>query len=171
MSEDILINRRRKKDNCKLIKSVGQNMNIYEFNLDLCSSKPEQVGNCQYCWCPGSVLPGRQLPCYWLSSGTLISLWHVICNSIGKNHWFIWNNVYCGRPVNPNHNLFIFQVTSKLLIIKHIVNLWYRSHHIQILKCFSSRFAVVLNRGWRYSWSSADRRCANYIWVINNDIA
>ena len=21
---------------------------------------------------------------------------------------------------------------------------------------------------WRYSWSSADRRCSNYIWVINN---
>ena len=25
----------------------------------------------------------------------------------------------------------------------------------------------VLSRGWRCSWSSADRRCSNYIWVIN----
>ena len=24
---------------------------------------------------------------------------------------------------------------------------------------------------WRYSWSSADKRCSNYIWVINNFIA
>ena len=24
---------------------------------------------------------------------------------------------------------------------------------------------------WRCSWSSADRRCSNYIWVINNSIA
>ena len=29
----------------------------------------------------------------------------------------------------------------------------------------------VLNGEWRYSWSSADRRCSNYIWVINNLIA
>ena len=29
----------------------------------------------------------------------------------------------------------------------------------------------VLNWEWRHSWSSADRRCSNYIWVINNCIA
>ena len=29
----------------------------------------------------------------------------------------------------------------------------------------------MLSREWRYSWSSADRRCSNYIWVINNLIA
>ena len=28
----------------------------------------------------------------------------------------------------------------------------------------------MLSREWRYSWSSADRRCSNYIWVINNFI-
>ena len=27
------------------------------------------------------------------------------------------------------------------------------------------------SRGWRCSWSSADRRCSNYIWVIDNFIA
>ena len=29
----------------------------------------------------------------------------------------------------------------------------------------------MLSREWRRSWSSADRRCYNYIWVINNFIA
>ena len=29
----------------------------------------------------------------------------------------------------------------------------------------------MLSREWRCSWSSADRRCSNYIWVINNFIA
>ena len=29
----------------------------------------------------------------------------------------------------------------------------------------------VVSREWRCSWSSADRRCSNYIWVINNFIA
>ena len=32
-------------------------------------------------------------------------------------------------------------------------------------------YSQVLSRGWRCSWSSADRRCSNYIWVINNYIA
>ena len=45
------------------------------------------------------------------------------------------------------------------------------------IKCFSSRLAVcclcsihwsqVLSREWWFSWSSADRRCSNYIWVTN----
>ena len=29
----------------------------------------------------------------------------------------------------------------------------------------------MLSREWRCSWSSADRRCFNYIWVINNLVA
>ena len=29
----------------------------------------------------------------------------------------------------------------------------------------------VLSGEWRCSWSSADRRCSNYIWVINKLIA
>ena len=47
-------------------------------------------------------------------------------------------------------------------------------------KCFSSSLAFVFaqsvearwsGREWRYSWSSADRRCSNYIWVTNIFIA
>ena len=33
------------------------------------------------------------------------------------------------------------------------------------------RWSQVSNRKWRCSWSSADKRCSNYIWVINNVIA
>ena len=32
-------------------------------------------------------------------------------------------------------------------------------------------WSKMLSREWRCSWSSADRRCSNYIWVINNFIA
>ena len=32
-------------------------------------------------------------------------------------------------------------------------------------------WSQVSSREWRCSWSSADRRCSNYIWVINNVIA
>ena len=48
------------------------------------------------------------------------------------------------------------------------------------LKCFLSlllqlfcpiHWSQVIGREWRYSWSSADRRCSNYIWVIYNFIA
>ena len=33
------------------------------------------------------------------------------------------------------------------------------------------RWSQVLSWEWRCSWSSADRRCSNYIWLINNLIA
>ena len=32
-------------------------------------------------------------------------------------------------------------------------------------------WSQMLSRDWRCSWSSADRRCSNYIWVIDNFIA
>ena len=32
-------------------------------------------------------------------------------------------------------------------------------------------WSQVLSREWRCSWSSPDRRCSNYIWLINNLIA
>ena len=32
-------------------------------------------------------------------------------------------------------------------------------------------WSQVLSREWRCCWSSVDRRCSNYIWVINNFIA
>ena len=54
-------------------------------------------------------------------------------------------------------------------------DLWYKTHQIKILKCSLSScsylcviyYSQVLIRKWRYSWSNADLRCANYIWVIN----
>ena len=33
------------------------------------------------------------------------------------------------------------------------------------------QWSQVLSWEWRCSWSSADRRCSNYIWVIDNFIA
>ena len=40
-----------------------------------------------------------------------------------------------------------------------------------VLSCswlFTIYWSQVLSREWGCSWSSADRRCPNYIWVINN---
>ena len=37
--------------------------------------------------------------------------------------------------------------------------------------CFCQIYwSHVLSWEWKCSWSSADRRCSNYIWVINNSI-
>ena len=35
----------------------------------------------------------------------------------------------------------------------------------------SIHWSQVLSREWRCSWSSADRRCSNYIWVVDKFIA
>ena len=36
---------------------------------------------------------------------------------------------------------------------------------------FQMQWSQALIREWRCSWSSTDRRCSNYIWVIDNFIA
>ena len=37
--------------------------------------------------------------------------------------------------------------------------------------CLLIHWSQQLSWEWRCSWSSADRRCSNYIWLINNSIA
>ena len=48
-----------------------------------------------------------------------------------------------------------------LFAMKIILILWNKSSPIQIAY-------QVWSPEWRCSWSSSDRRCSNYIWVINN---
>ena len=51
-----------------------------------------------------------------------------------------------------------------------------KSQHLNVLVSSCRRhcpihWSQVLGREWRWSWSSADMRCYNFIWVINNFIA
>ena len=70
----------------------------------------------------------------------------------------------------------IVHPTCKLHMPSNLSN---KAHQITKLRSFLSRLAVFfaqlklgdISRGWRCSWSSADRQCSNYIWVINNYIA
>ena len=66
--------------------------------------------------------------------------WDIMCHQI--------SNIRCAKYHNLNisHLFLVLQVS--------LSNLW--SH--------------VLSRESRCSWSSANRRCSNYIWVINNAI-
>ena len=74
-------------------------------------------------------------------------------------------------------------IYSKLAYIWHkqeyckVSNIWHtKSGNLMFLVSFCSclysiRWSQVLSREWRCSWSSADRRCSNYIWMIDNLIA
>ena len=57
----------------------------------------------------------------------------------------------------------LWQTTIDYRKIPNITRI--KSQHLN-----DSRLCQGLNREWRCSWSSADRRCSNYIWVINDYI-
>ena len=66
----------------------------------------------------------------------------------------LWPTVKHLVQVAPNPKVYMFLVSSSSC------------------SCFRSiHWSQVLSWEWRCSWSSADRRCSNYIWVINNFIA
>ena len=102
----------------------------------------------------------------------------------------------CGRatpPVSHSHNWpsgrmqhFLFKIGQKsyffankdpktnfddwMILQKHVLSFKYNDFFkMANLKAISS--SATLSWEWRCSWSSADRRCSNYIWVINNFIA
>ena len=58
-----------------------------------------------------------------------------------------------------------------LITVKSLIKVKTRIFLLSSYGCFLSiHWSQVLSREWRCSWSSADRRLSNYIWMINNFI-
>ena len=73
----------------------------------------------------------------------------------------------------PQDPIVDVQFTTRNTIYRQVSNI--RRTESQHLKDYRTvlplSWSQMLSREWRCSWSSADRRCSNYIWVIDNFIA
>ena len=59
------------------------------------------------------------------------------------------------------------EINFVVITIKWNITIW--MFLVSSCSCLCSiHWSQVLSRKWRCSWSSADRRCSNYIWEINN---
>ena len=71
-------------------------------------------------------------------------------------------------------NMFLEQILTQEWRYRRTSNISRtKSQHVNAFcNCLCPfHWSQVLSREWRCSWSSADRRCSNYFWVINNFIA
>ena len=90
--------------------------------------------------------------------------------SPGRRQAIIWTNAGISLigPLRTNFSeiLIVIQIFSfKKLHLKTSSAKWR-------LFCLGlNELSQVLSWEWRCSWSNADIRCSNYIWVINNFIA
>ena len=74
-----------------------------------------------------------------------------------------------GISVNCNSRWWVNMYNTVKLIVYDTPNSKTLMFFVSSCSCFCPiRWSQVLSREWRCSWSSADRRCFNYIWVINN---
>ena len=80
----------------------------------------------------------------------------------------VTNNFFLNVIFSQNHteiNSDDWTITKKTtMTIKH-------ENFSKMTNLKVDRWALSLSRKWRRRWSSADRRCLKYIWVINNFIA
>ena len=90
-----------------------------------------------------------------------------------NRHW-LWFSINIIHQINPSHKivcrmiLFMYHQTSSTSCMKSPN--WNISRLFCICLCPIS-WSQMLSQEWRCSWSSADRQCSNYVWVINNFIA
>ena len=81
-----------------------------------------------------------------------------------------WSLVHKCGPATWNYLCLDIKYTVKSIILDAL-NL---NTEMFLVSCWSwfcpVHWSQVLSPFWRCSWSSADRRCSNYIWVINNFI-
>ena len=106
---------------------------------------------------------------------------HVHVNGPARNKasiHFYWANLIFSTALSAQSNPVITWSKFTPIVTYH------RTSNISHTKSQNLMFLVLscsclcpihwsqgLSREWRCSWSSADRRCSNYIWVINNLIA
>ena len=120
-----------------------------------------------------------------MSCRVQISAWSSIDRPVCEWTFSLLETWFLRRPSsNPGHirgrQLVSFRLRIPSLFQRIASYLSYKPHQIPQLKYFLSRLAVffaqsnkskMLSREWRCGWSSADRRCSNHVWVINNCIA
>ena len=87
----------------------------------------------------------------------------IICNCYIIYHLPIW--------INLRHKMPLFTITVKLLIQDAPNQKTYMFLASSCSCLCATYWSQVLSRKWRCTWSSADRRCPNYMWVIKNFIA
>ena len=87
-------------------------------------------------------------------------------------------HIHYGKLAMSQHEAVINQITNAYRSPNLLSNLKYKMHQIPkmfvVLSCtclFAIYWSQVLSWKWRCSWSSAEKRCSNYIWVIDNFIA
>ena len=142
---------------------------------------PEQFAHCHwgpifFSLCEGAFewesCHAMLLTKWWISCLNLYS-WLIITLNILK----MLNDI-------PNHCLRNLEIFTEVFIYIYYLIIYRKTSGISRTKSqnlnpsciplqLSSLHPVkpVLSWEWRCSWSSADRRCSNYIWVINNFIA
>ena len=81
----------------------------------------------------------------WCSVHVLSAAWFAQCSSIWPPAWY-------------------YDQTSNISRIES----QYCKISLLVLQLSLPNPSLVLSREWRYPWSSADKRCSDYIWVINN---
>ena len=84
-----------------------------------------------------------------------------------------WSTWRCGHgwfKCNTHSQTFNIRHTKSLNLYVYLLIMWLSLPNPLKLGV-KSRMEMQLEQRWRCSWSSTDRWCSNYIWVINNFIA
>ena len=87
-------------------------------------------------------------------------------------HWHTLSGVWYGMPCLPEMCCtFEIKATSPMNLYNETSPHSTLTSLLSLNDLWPIHWRQVLSWEWRCSWSSADRRCSNYIWVINNFIA
>ena len=108
-------------------------------------------------------IPYHSSLCYICCCKLTISLWHIPQLS-RKNH--VWPHMRTN--IFNSISSFCYLEYRQISIISRTKSL---NLNVPVSSCSflcPTNWSQVFSREWRCSWSSADRRCSNYIWVINN---
>ena len=106
--------------------------------------------------------------CAFYTRGLMVSWVNIGPTSRGQ--YQCWANVR-STCIVVLERLLTHVIYSQFSNIRHTQSPNIKVSRLVLQLSLPSPLKPMLSWKWRCSWSSADRRCSNYIWVINNFIA
>ena len=147
---------------------------VKEYWWSACAMKPPQRRSASQKVNNADMLPWKSIIMFIWRSQSCEEAGNTTSNSDIATQRPLQNTSVKTLTLNYNNGLYTI-LGSLNLNYRQFSNI--RRTQSQNINVFSSCLAVVfhwnhvLSWEWRCSWSSADKRCSNYIWVVNNFIA
>ena len=141
---------------------IDNALSLLNFRSTFTATIKNRINHSMIYWSCNCQCKGVIRPCDKTVLHNITVLIIIMCNFVELDSWTIvwlgiWTTIHLCNECHQTSNIW----RTKF----HVLNV----SRLVACSCLCLvHLSQVFSREWRCSWSSAGRRCSNYVWMINN---